>query len=39
MDYRDYSNKIGIAEIINMKKTIEIYKLLSAQYWADFAKV
>lgn len=38
-DTRDYSRKVSIAEILDMKKAIELRKQLAAQYWADFARV
>ena len=38
-DVRDFRQKIGIAETINMKKAIELKKKLSARYWAELARI
>ena len=38
-DTRDYSRKIGIADIIGMTKAIELRKAYYRQYWLDFGRI
>lgn len=38
-DTRDYKRKLGIAEILSMKKAIQLRAMYAAKYWAELGRI
>jgi len=38
-DYRDFNRKLGIAEILTMKKALKIRAMCAAKYWAELGRI